>query len=76
MRPWVTRKIVEYLGEEEASLIDFIISKIIEHVPPKDIQEQLALVLEEEAEVFTVRLWRMLIFEIMRIEIDNRSAGS
>jgi len=74
MKPWVTRKILEYLGEEEASLIDFILSKISEHVPPKDIQDQLALVLEEEAEVFTVRLWRMLIFEVMRAE--NEKAAS
>jgi len=72
MRPWITKKIVEYLGEEEKTLIDFIINKLIGHTAPNEILEQLLLVLDEEAEVFIVKLWRMLIFETL---IVNKSSS-
>jgi len=62
MRPWVTKKIVEYLGEEEGTLIEYICKKISEHKKPQEILEQLSLVLDEEASVFVVKMWRMLIF--------------
>lgn len=51
MRPWVSKKIAEYLGEEDRALITFILGKITARVPPHDFVDQLKLVLEEEAEV-------------------------
>ncbi|XP_024530288.1 RNA-binding protein 25 isoform X2 [Selaginella moellendorffii] len=44
MRPWISKKITEYLGEEEVSFVDFIVNNTCKH------------------------MWRMLIFEIRRIE--------
>jgi len=69
LRPWISKKMVEYLGEEEKTLIDFIISKICGHITPNELLEQLVMVLDEEAEIFVLKLWRMLIFEML-------SAGS
>lgn len=57
MRPWVTKKIIEYLGQEEKTLIDFILSKIREHVAANDLVEQLKLILDEEATAFVIKLW-------------------
>jgi RNA-binding protein 25 len=68
MKPWVTKKIVEYLGEEEATLIEFVLAKMSNHMSPQEILDQLAFVLEDEAEVFVIKLWRMLIFEMIRAE--------
>jgi len=59
--PWVSKKIAEYIGEEEKSLIDFIISKLNARAPPDDITRNLKVVLEEEAEQFVYKLWRLLI---------------
>lgn len=28
MRPWINKKIIEYIGEEEATLVDFVCSKV------------------------------------------------
>lgn len=28
IRPWINKKIVEYIGEEEATLVDFVCSKV------------------------------------------------
>jgi len=66
LKPWISRKIVEYLGAEESVLIEYICTQIAEHKPPSAIREELAIVLEDEADVFVVKLWRMLIFEMIR----------
>jgi len=65
MKAWITKKILEYLGEEEKTLIDFIMGKIQTHITPSEILSQLSLVLDEEAEIFVVKMWRMLVFEMM-----------
>lgn len=64
MKSWVTKKIMEYLGEEEKTLIDFIMGKIVSHTAPADILQQLTLVLDEEADIFVVKMWRMLVYEM------------
>eukprot|EP01125_Pyxidicula_operculata_P006910 TRINITY_DN2366_c0_g2_i3.p1 TRINITY_DN2366_c0_g2~~TRINITY_DN2366_c0_g2_i3.p1 ORF type:complete len:313 (-),score=145.69 TRINITY_DN2366_c0_g2_i3:264-1202(-) len=65
MRPWVVKKIVELLGEEEADLIDFIYRKLVEHKPAQEIVEGLQVILEEEAPTFVIKLWRMLILNML-----------
>lgn len=29
VRPWINKKIIEYIGEEEATLVDFVCSKVL-----------------------------------------------
>jgi len=67
MKIWVQKKIVEYLGEEEMTLIEYICKKLKEHTPPDQILELLSLVLEEEASDFVIRMWRMLIYNILMV---------
>lgn len=31
IRPWINKKIIEYIGEEEATLVDFVCSKVCAH---------------------------------------------
>ena len=68
MRSWVTKKIIEYLGEEEKTLIDFILSKITSHTPPHEVLEQIGLVLDDEANTFVLKMWRMLVFEMLTVQ--------
>lgn len=28
IRPWINKKIIEYIGEEEPTLVDFVCSKV------------------------------------------------
>eukprot|EP01103_Thecamoeba_quadrilineata_P018686 TRINITY_DN724_c0_g1_i1.p1 TRINITY_DN724_c0_g1~~TRINITY_DN724_c0_g1_i1.p1 ORF type:complete len:695 (+),score=172.47 TRINITY_DN724_c0_g1_i1:120-2087(+) len=65
MKMWVTKKIVEYLGEEEVELINFILEKISSHTPPSEITQQLKSVLDDESQVFVAKMWRKLIFEML-----------
>ncbi|XP_024530282.1 RNA-binding protein 25 isoform X1 [Selaginella moellendorffii] len=67
MRPWISKKITEYLGEEEVSFVDFIVNNTCKHVSAESMLEKLS-VLDDEAEMFVLKMWRMLIFEIRRIE--------
>uniref|UniRef100_A0A3P9NVQ7 RNA binding motif protein 25 n=1 Tax=Poecilia reticulata TaxID=8081 RepID=A0A3P9NVQ7_POERE len=63
IRPWINKKIIEYIGEEEPTLVDFVCSKIMAHSTPQGILDDVAMVLDEEAEVFIVKMWRLLIYE-------------
>jgi len=65
LRPWVSKKITEYLGEEEPTLIEYVCKKLHEHSPPQDIIAQLQHVLEEEASTFVIKMWRMLIYVML-----------
>ncbi|KAJ8773855.1 hypothetical protein K2173_008318 [Erythroxylum novogranatense] len=68
MRPWISKKITEFLGEEEKTLVDYIVSSTQEHVKASQMLEMLQTILDEEAEMFVLKMWRMLIFEIKKVE--------
>ncbi|XP_078443020.1 splicing factor PWI domain-containing protein / RNA recognition motif (RRM)-containing protein [Wolffia australiana] len=68
MRPWISKKITEFLGEEEATLVDYIVSSTREHVQASQMLELLQSILDDEAEMFVLKMWRMLIFEIKKVE--------
>eukprot|EP00794_Sanderia_malayensis_P019916 gene19916-21863_t len=63
IKPWVNKKIFEYIGEQEPTLVEFICSKVMAKSLPKNILEDVEMVLDEEAEVFVVKMWRLLIYE-------------
>lgn len=66
LRPWVVQKVVEYLGEEEPNLIEFVVSQLENRQLPSSIESELALVLEEDAAVLVTKLWRLLLFSILK----------
>ncbi|XP_042445350.1 RNA-binding protein 25-like isoform X1 [Zingiber officinale] len=68
MRPWISKKITEFLGEEEATLVDYIVSCIKDHVQASTMLEMLQSILDDESEMFVLKMWRMLIFEIKKVE--------
>jgi RNA-binding protein 25 len=52
-----------FLGEE-MTLVDFIVSNTCKHVPAASMLELLESILDDEAEMFVLKMWRMLIFKI------------
>jgi len=64
IKPWVNKKIVEYIGEPEPTLVEFICSKVLMGSQPQSIIDDVQMVLDEEAEVFVVKMWRLLIYEL------------
>lgn len=63
IKPFVAAKMLEYLGEEEETLIDFVTSKLHEHATPVEIEKELEMVLEGDAEVMVMELWTLLLTE-------------
>lgn len=68
LRPWVKKKVTEYLGAEESGMIDFIMRKVGSRTKPDAILRELEGFLDEEAANFTLKMWRMLIFEVLRVK--------
>ncbi|KAG2583847.1 RNA-binding protein 25-like isoform X3 [Panicum virgatum] len=68
MRPWISKKIIEFLGEEESTLVDYIVSCTKDHVQAEKMLELLQSILDVEAEMFVLKMWRMLIFEVKKVE--------
>lgn len=86
IRPWINKKIIEYIGEPEPTLVDFICSKVLAGSTAQGILDDVQMVsirffnlslsnrannskchsqvLDEEAEVFVVKMWRLLIYEV------------
>lgn len=63
---WVLKKTTELLGEEEESMVDFIMAQVQEHVSAIKLLEELQAVLDEEAKPFVFKLYRMVIFETLK----------
>ena len=64
IKPWVIKKIVEYIGEEEPTLTDFICSSIMSKKSADSILADIRVVLDDEADVFVVKMWRLIVYEI------------
>jgi len=73
---WVAKKVVEYMGAEEKELVQFAMEQIVARKSPHEMIEQLQIVLEEEAEMFVIKLWRMLIFEQERFLYQQKKTTS
>lgn len=72
LQPWIARKIIEYLGEAEETLIQFVVGKLCAHVTPQALIDELQLVLDEDTVDFVMKLWRSLIYETLRATQEGR----
>jgi len=65
IKPWIHRKVIEYLGDEDELLIDFVISALEQPnekgLDPRQLQIQLTGFLEKNAGRFMKDLWCLLI---------------
>ncbi|KAK8118401.1 uncharacterized protein PG998_003027 [Apiospora kogelbergensis] len=62
LRPFVEKKLVEYLGVQEELLIEVVEEHLRKHSKPAEVVEELAEALDDEAEALVKKLWRMVIF--------------
>ncbi|KAL4950454.1 hypothetical protein BDW69DRAFT_172140 [Aspergillus filifer] len=62
LKPFVEKKIVEYLGVQEQMLVDLVEEHVRKHGSPQELVEQLEEALDEEAEALVKKLYRMIIF--------------
>ncbi|QSS62651.1 U1 snRNP-associated protein Usp107 [Histoplasma capsulatum] len=62
LKPFVEKKIMEYLGVQEQMLVDVVEEHIRKRGHPQELVELLEEALDEEAEILVKKLWRMIIF--------------
>lgn len=60
IKSYVTTKIVDYLGEEESTLIGFIMKELGKGVKTTALLEEMKMVLDEDAEEFVLGLYKRL----------------
>jgi RNA-binding protein 25 len=72
LRDWIVKKTIEYLGEEEVTLTTFIVSKLDSACFPEDLLSELSMILDEDAEAFVTKLWRMVAFYSTKLELENK----
>jgi RNA-binding protein 25 len=71
LREFVNKKIASFLGQEEPTLVDLIITKISLHSTPNDLENTVFPFIDNETELFIIKLWRMFIFNILKKEIEE-----
>ena len=67
IKTWIGGKIEEYLGEREDTLCDFIMSKILAESSPTQLESEVEVVLDTDAENFVIQLYQLLIKESLKI---------
>eukprot|EP01100_Stratorugosa_tubuloviscum_P003054 TRINITY_DN1722_c0_g1_i2.p1 TRINITY_DN1722_c0_g1~~TRINITY_DN1722_c0_g1_i2.p1 ORF type:complete len:655 (+),score=303.15 TRINITY_DN1722_c0_g1_i2:174-2138(+) len=65
MRPWISKKVTEYLGEKDSSLIEFILTQLHKYEPQKNLHDKFSYVFQEDTSIFIAKLLRKLIYEIV-----------
>ncbi len=69
IRTYVSKKIAELLGEEEQTLVDFVMEKLQEHAQASQMLTELVEVLDEDAQGFVLKLYRTVIYETQKFAI-------
>lgn len=62
LRPFIEKKVVEYLGVQEQLLVDVVEDHLRKHGKAADLAEELSGPLDEDSEDLVKKLWRMVIF--------------
>ncbi|CDW73846.1 UNKNOWN [Stylonychia lemnae] len=67
-RPWIGKKVKEYMGVEEQAVVQLII-KILNQKPDHiGLQSKLKDILDQKTEEFVMKLWQTMAFECMKVD--------
>ena len=67
VRPWVAKKIKEYLGVEEEAMIRLVITHVQKQDTASSLLEKVGPILDDVAESFVLKLWQVILFENEKI---------
>lgn len=74
IRPWINKKIIEYIGEPEPTLVDFICSKVMAGSSPQGILDDVQMVII--IHFFAVAFYVLCEIHIMCVSGTRRRSGS
>lgn len=61
------KKVTGFLGDEEPTFVDYFVPSTHDHLKATEMLYRLECILDDEAEMFVLKMWRVLIFEIKRM---------
>ena len=67
-RPWIGKKIKDYMGVEETSVVRMILKLLSDKPTPASLRDKLKDILDEKTDEFVMKLWQTLLFENMKID--------
>lgn len=66
LRPWLEQKIDLYMGGPQSDLVEYVLRRVNSGISADALSSDLQRYLDDNAESLVERMWRMLIFELMR----------
>ena len=69
-RPWIAKKIKEYMGVEEPMMINIVLKLLNQKCTDKQLLGKINNILDDASEEFVEKLWRVLVFEDMKIKAE------
>lgn len=66
LRPWLERKIDLFMGGPQSDLVEYVLRRVNATINAEALVSDLQRYLDDNAEPLVERMWRMLIFELMR----------
>lgn len=66
LRPWLEQKIDVMMGGQQSDLVEYLLRRVNAGTPADSLVSDMQRYLDDGAEGLIERMWRMLIFELMR----------
>uniref|UniRef100_A0A7S2J5Q3 PWI domain-containing protein n=1 Tax=Alexandrium andersonii TaxID=327968 RepID=A0A7S2J5Q3_9DINO len=66
LRPWLERKVDLCMGGPQSDLVEYILRRVNGCCLPDSLISELTRYLDDNADPLVERMWRMLVFELMR----------
>merc|ERR1719313_1965516 len=70
VRYWLRKKVAELLGQEEPRLAEFVLRKLVSGAAAIEVINDLRPFLDDAAEEFVLKLWRLLVYEQLRMKAN------
>lgn len=67
-RPWVGKKIKEYMNVEDLNVVNMVIKVLNQRPTVQQLRDKLKGILDVKTEEFVVKVWQTMLFEQMKIE--------
>eukprot|EP00347_Sterkiella_histriomuscorum_P022680 403337558 len=67
-RPWIGKKVKEYMGVEDQSIVSLIIKILNQKLDHQQLQAKMKDIFDKKTEEFVMKLWQTFTFENMKID--------
>ncbi|CAD2083945.1 RNA-binding protein 25, putative [Plasmodium vinckei lentum] len=72
LKPWIYKKITEYIGADEKEVIEeisnFFVEQILKETAPKDMLSEAEKFLDSDGKKFIINMYRLIVFEQLKIK--------